>query len=207
MHFVLIAFLLLASSCSLLLAFLFDQSTHILSSLLSNPLLVSPHSQLQSYPRSYPLPSSCSCPLFAPLVSSPHSQLQYSLLQSIVAVDWFPTHVTHQVGGLDHGCKAPCFVRSLASYFLFFDRSRPTIFLPNIPQRKYSLHPIIFTWSHSSLFEVWDHILSICLQLLCRGTILGRNLGCLLFIIDSNWPFNCGKSHKTLRCCPSCRAN
>ena len=35
-------------------------------------------------------------------------------------VDRFPTHVTHQVGGLDHGFRAPCFVRSLASYFFIF---------------------------------------------------------------------------------------
>ena len=120
-------------------------------------------------------------------------------------MDRFPTHVTHQVGGLDHGFRAPCFVRSLASYFLFFDRDRLTNFLPNIPQRKYSLHPVIFTWSHSSLFGVWDHILSICLQLLCRGAILGRNLGCLLFKIDSNRPFNFGTTHKTLRRRPSRR--
>ena len=37
-----------------------------------------------------------------------------------ITTDRFPTHVTHQVGGLDHGFRAPCFVRSLASYFFIF---------------------------------------------------------------------------------------
>ena len=120
------------------------------------------------------------------------------------SLDWVVTNPRHTPrGGLDHGFKAPCFVHSLASYFLFFDRGQPTNFLPNIPQQRYTLYPIILTWSHSLLFGVWDHILFICLQLHCSWAILGRNLGRLLFKIDSNRPFNFGTTHKTLYRCLS----